>query len=100
MIAIVAGLGIGCGLVYLLDSLDTSLKQPERFESDLGVPIFATVPKIYYTKDIIWKKLNQVLTIFSVLASACLLAGFAVLVFYGVEPTIQTVRLYLTFLKI
>ena len=100
MIAIAAGLGVGCALVFFLDSLDTSLKQPERFESELGVPIFATVPKIYHTKDIIRKKLNQVLTIFSVLASACLLAGFAVLVFNGVEPTVETVRLYLTFLKI
>ena len=101
MITLAAGLGIGCGLVYLLDSLDTSLKHPERFESDLGIPVFATVPRIYYAKDIFWKKSNQVLTIFSILASVGLLAGFAVLVFNGVEPTLETVRPYIPgFLKI
>ena len=100
MITIAAGLGIGCGLVYFLDSLDTSLKQPERFESDLGIPVFATVPKIYYAKDIFWKKFNHVLTIFSILTSACLLAGFTVLVFNGVEQTMAAVRPYVAFLKI
>jgi hypothetical protein len=100
MIVVAAGLGVGCGLIYLLDYLDTSLKRPERFESDLGVAVLATVPKIYQKKDLRIRRLNQVLTAVSILVAACLLAGLVVLVFHGVEPTMQIVRPYIASLKI
>jgi hypothetical protein len=44
--------------------------------------------------------LNKVLSAASIVVTACLLAGFAMLVFNGVEPTIEIVRPYLAFLKI
>jgi polysaccharide chain length determinant protein (PEP-CTERM system associated) len=100
MIVVAAGLGVGCGLIYLLDYLDTSLKRPEGFESDLGVAVLATIPKVYQKKDFRLKRLNQVMTGLSLLVAAGLLAGFAVLVFHGVEPTIEIVRPYIASLKI
>jgi len=36
----------------------------------------------------------------SILVAACLLAGFAALVFHGVEPTIGIVRPYMAFLRL
>ncbi len=92
MLAVMAGLGIGAGLIFLLDYFDTSLKNPDEFESDLGVSVLATVPKIYHKKDLRLKRLNQVLTMFSLAVAACLVAGFAVLVFNGVEPTMEIVQ--------
>ena len=100
MIVVAAGLGVGCGLIYLLDFLDTSLKRPEGLESDLGVAVLATIPKVYQKKDIRLKRLNGLLTAVSILVAVCLVAGFAVLVFNGVEQTIAAVRPYVTFLKI
>jgi polysaccharide chain length determinant protein (PEP-CTERM system associated) len=100
MLAIMAGLGVGAGLIFLLDYFDTSLKKPDEFESNLGVAVLATIPKIYQKKDIRLKRLNGVLTAVSILVAVCLLAGFALLVFNGVEQTIATVRPYVTFLKI
>lgn len=100
MIMVAAGLGVAGGLVYLFDYLDTSLKQPEGFETDLGIDVLATIPKIYHKKDLLLKRLNQVLTAVSILLVAGLLAGFAMLVFNGVEPTIEIMRPYIASLKI
>jgi polysaccharide chain length determinant protein (PEP-CTERM system associated) len=107
MIIMAAGLGLGAGLIFLLDLLNSSFKDPEKFEEDLGLAVLATIPKVYQKKDLRLKRLNQVLTVFSILVIACLLFGFSVLVFNGVEPTIQIVspyieivRPYVAFLKI
>jgi capsular polysaccharide biosynthesis protein len=100
LMVLAAGLGLGAGLVILLDFLDSSLRRPESLEADLGVPILATVPKIYQPGDIRRKKLNRLLTAVSLFAAACLLTGFAVLVFNGVERTMEIVRPYMAFIKI
>ena len=100
MLAVMAGLGTGGGLIFLLDYFNTSLKNPENFESELGVAVLATIPKVYQKKDFRLKRLNQVFTGLSLVVAACLFGGFAVLVFNGVEPTIEIVRPYMAFLKI
>jgi polysaccharide chain length determinant protein (PEP-CTERM system associated) len=100
MIVIAAGLGFGCGLIYLFDYLDTSLKQPEGLESDLGVAVLAMIPKVYQKKDFRLKLLNRVLTAASLLVVIGLLGGLALLVFNGVEPTLEIVRPYIAYLKI
>lgn len=100
MVVLAAGLGLGGGLIFLQDFLNSSLKDPEKFEDDLGVAVLATIPKIYQKKDIRLKKMNLALTSVSIVVAACLLAGFAVLVFNGVEQTLAAVRPYVTFLRI
>ena len=100
MIVVAAGLGVGCGLIYLLDYLDTSLKRPEGLESDLGVAVLATIPKVYHKKDFRLKRLNRVLTAASLLVAVSLFAGLVLLVFNGVEPTMEIVRPYMALLKI
>jgi hypothetical protein len=64
--------------------------------------VLATIPKVYQKKDIRLKRLNQVLTALSFVVAACLLAGFTVLVFNGVDQTLEVVRPYMemAFLKI
>jgi len=100
MMVVAAGLGIGAGLIFLLDFLNSTLKDPEKFEDDLGLAVLATIPKVYQKKDFRLRRLNHVLTAVSILVATCLLAGFAVLVFNGVESTIEIVRPYVAFLKI
>lgn len=102
MVVLAAGLGLGAGLIFLLDFLNSTLKDPEMFEDHLGVAVLATIPKVYQKKDICLKRFNQVLTALSFVVAACLLAGFAVLVFNGVEQTMEAVRPYMdmAFLKI
>ena len=100
MIVMAAGLGLGGGLIFLLDFFNSSLKDPEKFEDDLGVAVLATIPKVYQKKDLRLKRLNGALTAVSILVVVCLVTGFAVLVFNGVEQTIAAVRPYVAFLKI
>jgi polysaccharide chain length determinant protein (PEP-CTERM system associated) len=95
ILAVIGAFSVGFGLIFMLDYFDTSLKDPGEFESDLGVSVLATIPKIYQKKDFRLKWLNRVLTGVSVLMAVCLFAGFAVLTFKGVEPTIELLRWYL-----
>jgi polysaccharide chain length determinant protein (PEP-CTERM system associated) len=88
ILAVMGAAGVGFGLIFLLDYFDTSLKDPDEFESDLGVSVLATIPKVYEKKDIRLKRLNQLLSVLSILVAICLFAGFAVIAFIGVEPTL------------
>jgi hypothetical protein len=92
--SLAAGLGIGAGLVYLLDFLDHSIKQPKDFEDEFGLSVLVSIPKIYHRRDKIKNWANQSLTAVSLCFSAGLTAVFAVLVVKGVDPTIQFVRTY------
>jgi hypothetical protein len=100
MMVMAVGLGLGAGLIFLLDFFNSSLKDPEKFEDDLGLAVLATIPKVYQKKDFRLKRLNQAMTALSLVVAACLLAGFATLVFHGVEPTMEIVRPYVAFLEL
>jgi polysaccharide chain length determinant protein (PEP-CTERM system associated) len=94
MLAVAAGLGLGGGLIFVLDHLDTSLKRPDDIEADLGVPVLATIPRLYQPKGQMLKKLNWVLTGFGVLVGFILLAVFGALVLNGINPTIELAQQY------
>jgi len=99
LLCILAGLGVGFGLIYILQFLDSSYRAPDDFESDLGLPVLVTVPKIFHQKDYWWQGVNQVLTAVSIFIALCLVAGFAVLVFNGVEQTMDIFRPYVALIK-
>lgn len=44
-VAVLAGIGTGIGLVFLLDKLNNSFRSPVQLEEMLGVPVLATVPR-------------------------------------------------------
>jgi len=76
LIFIAIGLGIGGGLVFLLERLDSSFRKPEDIESHLGLPVLATVPAILHPREVRMKRLNQGLSIFFIIVAMTLLAGF------------------------
>jgi len=92
MLAAAAGLGLGGGLIFLLDFLDTSLKRPDDIEGDLGVPVLATIPKLYQPKGLVLKKVNWVLTGFGILVALILIAVAGALVVKGVDSTVELVQ--------
>jgi polysaccharide chain length determinant protein (PEP-CTERM system associated) len=59
LMSIALGLGLGCGLAYLKEIMDTSYKTPEELEQELQLPVLVSMP-IRYTqgelKRIKWKK--------------------------------------------
>lgn len=86
------GLGIGGGLIFLLNFQDTSFKTSAEIEAVLGVPVLATVPKVLEPKDLMWRRFNAVMSVCAVLVSLALIAGFGLLTFNGVNVSLEFVR--------
>ena len=85
LIFIAAGLGIGGGVVFLLEYLDTSFRIPNDIESYLGLSVLATVPVILHPRDVRMKRLNQALSIFFVIVAFALMAGFTLVSLGGYD---------------
>jgi polysaccharide chain length determinant protein (PEP-CTERM system associated) len=92
LLSVAAGLGIGGGLIFLLDFLNTSLKEPKDYETQLGLTVLATIPKLYGPRDKMLRHINRGLTAISLVVAAALTAGFGLLVVKGVDTTIEIVR--------
>ncbi len=85
-----AGLGIGGGLTFLLDMLDTSVRSPEDIE-DLEVPTIITIPKINSKKEQRINTVKTVMSVFALMTAFVLTVVFAVLAVKGVERTMKLV---------
>ena len=96
LITVAAALGLGCGVVFLLDFLDSSIRRVDELEENFGLPVLAAVPRIFSSKDRSRNRLNRYATAFSVVIALTLTAGFAALCFVGVEPVVGIMRQYLT----
>jgi hypothetical protein len=92
LITIALGLGTGGGLIFLIDFFDSSFRRSEDIEQKLGIPLLATIPRIYLSADFRRKRVRKVMTAFSLFVTACLFGSFAVLIFIGPEPAIELVR--------
>jgi polysaccharide chain length determinant protein (PEP-CTERM system associated) len=92
LIFIGAGLGIGGGIVFLLEYLDTSFKKPEDIEETLNLNVLGAVPPILLPREVRAKRINLTLSAASVMVSLVLLAGFAVLTFKGVDQTLAFLK--------
>jgi polysaccharide biosynthesis transport protein len=49
--ALLVGLGLGGGLSYLIESLDTSFKDAGDLEAYLGIPVTCSIPLVYNEKE-------------------------------------------------
>ena len=92
MISVVAGLGLGAGCIFLLETMDTSVRRLDKLEEEIGLPVLAMMPRIYSSQDCKRHRWVAVATTASILVALALVAAFAVLVFKGVEPTLDLVR--------
>jgi hypothetical protein len=95
LLCMAGGIGVGAGLIFLLEFFNTSLKNTKEYESQFGLVVLATVPRIYTRKDKLLNRLNWVLTIISLMAAGVLTAGFAALVLKGVDPVLEIVKQYI-----
>lgn len=70
------GLGLGVGVIVLLEFLDSSFKEPEEIETFLNLPVLATIPTVWSTKEIKRKRFKLAASIFGVVVSVTLMGGF------------------------
>jgi len=92
IMVLAAGLGIGGGLIFLLEYMDKSFRKPEDLEATLGLPVLCTIPQLYQSKEMKMGRINQILFAFSALVSLGLFLGFSALTFKGVDKTLEFVR--------
>jgi polysaccharide chain length determinant protein (PEP-CTERM system associated) len=90
-----AGLGIGFGVIFLLDMLNPTLQRPDDIESELGIRVLATVPKIHHGKDKFFARLNVGLTALALVVASALVSGFGVLALNGIPSTIEWIQRYI-----
>jgi polysaccharide chain length determinant protein (PEP-CTERM system associated) len=80
LITFFAALGLGGGIVFILEYVDSSIKNAKDLEFELGVPVLASIPKIYNVNNAAYHLANQVMTVFSLLIAIALCAVFGMMV--------------------
>lgn len=98
LMTIFGGLGAGGAIVFALIFFNDTVTKSKEIESDLGLPVLATIPTIYtrWQKAVHW--INNGLSVLAVLFALGLCAGFALFVLKGPEQAIQMIRTYVYFI--
>jgi len=94
-LSLAVGLGLGGGFLFLFYYLDSSFRESEEVEAALGVPVLVTLPKVYHPAEIRKQKFHFALSVFSIMVSFTLVAGFAVLTLKGVDQTMAFVQKFI-----
>jgi predicted nucleic acid-binding Zn-ribbon protein len=92
LFAVAAGLGIGGGIIYLLEFLDNSLKTVEDIESGLNLPVLAILPTVLHPRDIFIKRANNIASVAFLVIATVLFAGFSVLTLKGVDDAVKLIN--------
>jgi uncharacterized protein involved in exopolysaccharide biosynthesis len=77
LMCIMAGLALGCGLIFVLEYFDRSIKKLETVPTKLGIPILVTMPSVEQPKDIRKRRINDGLSLLAALACLALFALLA-----------------------
>lgn len=96
LMCVAAGLGLGGGLIFLLEFLDNSVRKPESVPAKLGIPLLVAMPSIECRRDVIRRRMNMVLSIFGTLVSLALLACLAAVSILDMQLPIDLIKSYLT----
>ncbi len=89
MLAAAAGLGIGAGIIFVLEFLNPCLRRPDEIESLLGVPVMASIPFISSPVDIRKKRIGLLVTMGGLLCVMGLAGICFVMIVKGVGPTVS-----------
>ncbi|MFA5903670.1 MAG: Wzz/FepE/Etk N-terminal domain-containing protein [Desulfobacula sp.] len=92
LLSIASGLGIGAGVIFLLEIFDSSIRREEQIEKDLGLKILAAIPPMKWPRDKMKSKIELItFACFSAYA-AIFLGFFAILNFKGLDRTINFIK--------
>ena len=95
LMVVAAGLGIGGGIIYLLEFFDKSFRLPDEVEGFLGLSVLGTIPAIYSRADKTRQMVNNIFSGAFVLFAGGLFLVFGVLTVKGVEPTLNFVKRFI-----
>lgn len=89
--AVVAGLGLGAGLVFVSDLANPSFRLLSEIEA-LGVPVLAAVPAIARSNEVSKWYQSWIITAVAMVMAALLLSGLAIVTTKGTDPVKAFVR--------
>ncbi len=92
MLTIAIGFGLGGGLAFLLEFLDSSYRRPEKVEEDFNIPVIATIPAIYPLKAIYKKRLELGLCSLFALVILVLIGAFSFMTLSGNDQALMAVK--------
>ena len=92
LMCVMAGLGLGCGLIFALDFLDSSVKKPEIVPTKLRIPLLVAMPTVKRPADIRKRRINDGLSILATLFCLALLALFAAVSVLGMPGPTEMVK--------
>jgi len=88
-VTLVLGLMLGGGLAYLVEVMDTSFKDPEEVEKELGLPVLLSLPIRYTERELKRIKMKKILA-YSSVSIGFIASVFAILVATkGLDKTIK-----------
>jgi uncharacterized protein involved in exopolysaccharide biosynthesis len=96
LMCVMAGLGLGGGLIFLLEFLDKSVRKLESVPKKLGIPLLVAVPRIEHPKDVYKRRLNDGLSIAGTIICMALMALFAAVSVLGMPGPTDIVKKILT----
>ncbi len=96
LMCVMAGLGLGGGLIFLLEFLDKSVKKLESVPKKLGIPLLVAVPKIDHPRDVRRRRLNDGFSIAAAAFCMALMALFAAVSVLGMSGPTEMVKRMIT----
>jgi len=92
LMSVALGLGLGCGLAYLVEIMDTSYKTPEEVEKELQLPVLVSMPIRYTQRELKSIKRKKVLAFASVGIGFILSAVAIVSAIKGIDKTMDFIK--------
>lgn len=96
LLCVMAGLGLGCGLIFALDYFDNSVKKLETVPEKLGIPLLLAMPSVKRPKDIRRHRINDGVSILVATACLALMALFAAVSVLDLRGPTEFVKSILT----
>jgi polysaccharide chain length determinant protein (PEP-CTERM system associated) len=87
---VLAGLGIGCGIIFLCEFFDNSVRKPEALQARLSLPVLMVMPAIDHMqtrRSRVFGWLNHGLSAAGALACLGLLACLAAVTVFNLSPS-------------
>ena len=89
LLTLALGLGLGGGLAFLIETMDTSYKIPEDVETELQLPVLVSMPIRYTVKELRRMKIKNVLALTSVTVGFLASAAGIIFAIKGVDETMS-----------
>ena len=93
LLSLAVGLGVGCGIVLLLELFDNSIRHDEQIEKGLGLNIIATIPVMKVSGKKIKDKFELLFFICCALYASVFIAFFIVLNSKGLDRTVNWIKM-------